>query len=73
MRDAAELLSDVPTDLFTGGRWLAAGSGGRFDVVDPATGRVLATVADGDADDGLAAVEAAAAAADEGCDGAERS
>ena len=64
MRDAADLLSDVPTELFIGGGWRGAESGARFDVVDPATGAVLATVADGDVGDALAAVDAAAAAAD---------
>ena len=64
MRDAADLLSDVPTELFIGGEWRGAESGARFDVVDPATGAVLATVADGDLGDALAAVDAAASAAD---------
>ena len=40
-------MADTPTDLFLGGKWVPASSGGRFDVYDPATGDVLASVADG--------------------------
>nr|MDT0659455.1 NAD-dependent succinate-semialdehyde dehydrogenase [Micromonospora sp. DSM 115978] len=54
---------DGPTDLFIGGRWVAAAAGGRFDVVDPATEKIIATVADGGIDDALAAVAAAEQAA----------
>jgi succinate-semialdehyde dehydrogenase / glutarate-semialdehyde dehydrogenase len=52
----------VETELFIGGKWVPASSGKRFDVLDPATGDVLATVADGDESDATAAVDAAAAA-----------
>jgi succinate-semialdehyde dehydrogenase/glutarate-semialdehyde dehydrogenase len=52
----------VETELFIGGKWVPASSGKRFDVLDPATGDVLATVADGDESDAMAAVDAAAAA-----------
>jgi succinate-semialdehyde dehydrogenase / glutarate-semialdehyde dehydrogenase len=55
----ADILSKVPTDLFIGGTWRAASDGGRFDVTDPATGDVIAQVADASAEDGLAAVAAA--------------
>jgi succinate-semialdehyde dehydrogenase/glutarate-semialdehyde dehydrogenase len=51
----------VETDLFIGGKWVAAES--RFDVLDPATGDVIASVSDGSVDDAMAAVEAASAAA----------
>jgi succinate-semialdehyde dehydrogenase / glutarate-semialdehyde dehydrogenase len=61
----AELLGGVPTDLHIGGKDLAARDGARFDVVDPATGAGIASVADGGVEDGLAAVDAAAAAAQE--------
>jgi succinate-semialdehyde dehydrogenase/glutarate-semialdehyde dehydrogenase len=47
------------TDLFIGGRWLPSGDGRRFAVGDPATGQVLATVADAGVEDGSAAVGAA--------------
>jgi succinate-semialdehyde dehydrogenase/glutarate-semialdehyde dehydrogenase len=57
-----DVLTKVPTDLFIGGTWRAASDGGRFDVTDPATGDVIAQVADGSVDDGLAAVAAAAQA-----------
>ncbi len=54
---------DVPTDLFIGGRWVPASTGGRFDVADPATGETIVTVADGSVEDGISAVDAADAAA----------
>ncbi|EYR63792.1 succinate-semialdehyde dehydrogenase [Actinotalea ferrariae CF5-4] len=53
----------VPTDLFIGGRWRAAEDGGRFDVIDPATERTIAQVANGTVADALACVDAADAAA----------
>jgi succinate-semialdehyde dehydrogenase / glutarate-semialdehyde dehydrogenase len=52
----------VESDLFIGGKWVPASSGNRFDVLDPATGDVLASVADGGVDDAIAAVDAASAA-----------
>ncbi len=51
------------TDLLIGGTWRPAGDGGRIDVLDPATGDVIAAVADASVEDALAAVDAAAAAA----------
>lgn len=50
--------------LFIGGAWVEGGSGRTIPVVDPATGAVIAEVADGTIADGLAAVEAAANAAE---------
>ncbi len=50
------------TDLWIGGKAVSAADGGRFDVLDPATGEVIASVANGTVADGLAAVEAAQAA-----------
>jgi succinate-semialdehyde dehydrogenase/glutarate-semialdehyde dehydrogenase len=55
--------TDLLTDLWIGGKAVPAGDGGRFDVLDPSTGAVLTTVADGTVEDALAAVEAAHAAA----------
>jgi succinate-semialdehyde dehydrogenase / glutarate-semialdehyde dehydrogenase len=55
-------IADLPLDLFAGGHPLAASDGGRFDVEDPATGRVITTVADGTVEDAIAAVDAATAA-----------
>jgi succinate-semialdehyde dehydrogenase/glutarate-semialdehyde dehydrogenase len=58
-----ELTGDLDTDLYVDGAWVPASDGGRFDVVDPATGAVIASVADGTVDDAIAAVDAAAGAA----------
>ena len=55
MRDAGT----PPTDLFIDGAWRAAADTARFEVHEPATGAVLATVADASVDDGLAALAAA--------------
>ena len=41
------------------GKWLEAASGKTFDSINPATGEILATVAEGDAEDIDRAVEAA--------------
>ena len=57
-------LSDLPLDLWVGGTARPAAEGGRFDVLDPATGEVIASVADGGVDDAMACVEAAEAAAE---------
>jgi succinate-semialdehyde dehydrogenase / glutarate-semialdehyde dehydrogenase len=54
----------VPTDLLIGGRWRPAASGATLAVDDPATGKALVEVADAGPDDGLAALDAAAAAQD---------
>jgi len=56
-------LADLPTDLLIGGSVVAASDGGRFDVVDPAIGEVITTVADATVNDALRAVDAADAAA----------
>jgi len=52
----------VPTGLWVGGRSVDAGGGARLDVDDPATGEVLASVADASVADGRAALDAAVAA-----------
>jgi succinate-semialdehyde dehydrogenase / glutarate-semialdehyde dehydrogenase len=49
----------VPSQLLVGGRWMDASDGRTFPVDDPATGAVIAVVADGSVEDGLAAVSAA--------------
>ncbi|MCW2595974.1 MAG: succinate-semialdehyde dehydrogenase / glutarate-semialdehyde dehydrogenase [Pseudonocardiales bacterium] len=59
----AELLGGVPTELHIGGKDVPSADGARFDVVDPANGEVIASVADGSVVDALAAVDAAAVAA----------
>lgn len=60
MNDA---IAKIPTDLSIGGAWTPASDGERFDVADPATGEVIASVASGSAEDATAAVTAAADAA----------
>ncbi len=47
---------------FIGGQWIAGASGKTFDVLNPATGDVVAAVADCGSDDAVKAVEAADAA-----------
>lgn len=61
-RVADELLQWVPTDCYIGGRWRAASDGSVFEVLDPASEEMLATVANGTTDDAVAAVDAAATA-----------
>ncbi|WP_338891203.1 NAD-dependent succinate-semialdehyde dehydrogenase [Rhodococcus sovatensis] len=48
-----------PTGLFIGGSWGEARSGETFDVLDPATGEVITSVADGGVVDAEAAMAAA--------------
>ncbi|NYG06146.1 succinate-semialdehyde dehydrogenase/glutarate-semialdehyde dehydrogenase [Phycicoccus badiiscoriae] len=58
----AALVASVPTGLFIDGQWRESSDGARVDVEDPATGLVLASVADATVADGDAALSAAAAA-----------
>ncbi|WP_281451440.1 aldehyde dehydrogenase family protein, partial [Paenarthrobacter nitroguajacolicus] len=58
----SELLASVPTGLLINGQWRPAGSGKTFDVEDPATGKILLSISDAGAEDGAAALDAAAAA-----------
>ncbi|MBV8911900.1 MAG: aldehyde dehydrogenase, partial [Acetobacteraceae bacterium] len=44
-------LTGKPKRLFIDGRWVEAASGQTFDTVNPATGEVLASVAEGDRED----------------------
>jgi len=60
MRLVTEILADVPTDLWIGGRWVTASDGSRFDIEDPATQNKIASVANASVQDCLAAVQAAA-------------
>jgi succinate-semialdehyde dehydrogenase/glutarate-semialdehyde dehydrogenase len=53
----------IPTDLLIGESWREGAGKKRFDVEDPSTGERLTSVADGTVEDGIAAVDAAAAAA----------
>ncbi|MGX1308522.1 succinate-semialdehyde dehydrogenase/glutarate-semialdehyde dehydrogenase [Amorphus suaedae] len=56
------LMVDVPTDMYIGGTWREASDGNRFDVYNPATETVIASVASGTVEDAKAAVDAADAA-----------
>jgi succinate-semialdehyde dehydrogenase/glutarate-semialdehyde dehydrogenase len=58
------LTANVPTDLWIGGKWRQASDQARFDVIDPATERKIASVASATVDDAKAAVDAAGAAFD---------
>ena len=53
------LLETVPTGLLIDGEWRDASSGKTFDVMDPATGKVLLSVQDANSDDAMAALDAA--------------
>ncbi|MCV7419257.1 NAD-dependent succinate-semialdehyde dehydrogenase [Mycobacterium yunnanensis] len=57
--DPKALLSTVPTGLWIGGEERAASS--TFDVLNPATDEVLAAIGDATPEDGIAALDAAAA------------
>src|SRR6202012_435344 len=56
------LLANVPTDLWIGGKWRKASDGARFDVIDPATENKVASVASATVEDAKAALDAASAA-----------
>jgi succinate-semialdehyde dehydrogenase / glutarate-semialdehyde dehydrogenase len=56
------LLANVPTDLWIGGKWRKSSDGGRFDVIDPATENKVASVASATVEDAKAALDAAQAA-----------
>src|SRR5246500_3479300 len=56
------LLANVPTDLWIGGKWRKSSDDGRFDVIDPATENRVASVASATVEDAKAAVDAASAA-----------
>ncbi|AGW42099.1 aldehyde dehydrogenase [Leifsonia xyli subsp. cynodontis DSM 46306] len=56
------LLASIPTGLHLDGEWRESSSGVAFEVLDPATERVLARVADATPADGQAALAAADAA-----------
>ncbi|ALP66788.1 NAD-dependent succinate-semialdehyde dehydrogenase [Paraburkholderia caribensis] len=57
-----ELSELIRSDNFIDGKWVASAKGKRFDVTNPATGEVIAQVADSDAADARAATDAAARA-----------
>jgi succinate-semialdehyde dehydrogenase/glutarate-semialdehyde dehydrogenase len=53
------VVSTVPTDLFIDGAWQPAASGDRMPVEDPALAEPIATVANADIPDAMAALDAA--------------
>jgi succinate-semialdehyde dehydrogenase / glutarate-semialdehyde dehydrogenase len=56
---ARDAIAKVSTGIFIDGQWGDAASRARFDVVNPATEEVIATVADGGPEDALRAIETA--------------
>ncbi|HEY0238643.1 MAG TPA: NAD-dependent succinate-semialdehyde dehydrogenase [Friedmanniella sp.] len=62
-RLVGDVVAKVPTGLIVGGVRRPASDGATIDVLDPATGEVLAAVASGTVDDAIACVDAASAAA----------
>ncbi|HWE55286.1 MAG TPA: NAD-dependent succinate-semialdehyde dehydrogenase [Acidimicrobiales bacterium] len=58
-RDEQRVVDAVPKDLLIDGRWQPAAGGATLAVEDPATGEVIAEVADGSSEDALAALAAA--------------
>lgn len=53
----------IPTGLLIGDAWIDPAGGKRIEIINPSTGDMLTSVADGGVGDGIAAVDAAAAAA----------
>jgi succinate-semialdehyde dehydrogenase/glutarate-semialdehyde dehydrogenase len=62
MANYDNLLANVPTDLWIGGKWRKSSDGARFDVIDPATENKVASVASASVDDAKAAIDAASGA-----------
>jgi succinate-semialdehyde dehydrogenase/glutarate-semialdehyde dehydrogenase len=60
--DERILLDSLPTGLHIGGEWRPASDGATLDVIDPSTGGVLLSIASASPADGVAALDAAAAA-----------
>lgn len=57
--DTHPVLAGRDTDMFIAGSWRPAATGARFDVLNPATEEVLASVANGDIADMIGAIDAA--------------
>ncbi|HEY7629610.1 MAG TPA: aldehyde dehydrogenase family protein, partial [Thermoleophilaceae bacterium] len=55
------VVDSVPTQLFIGGEWRDASGGATLDVEDPSTGEAIGSVADGTAEDAVAALDACVA------------
>ena len=59
-----ELLAKVPTGLLINGEWVDASDGSTFDVENPATGEVIATLASATSEDAKKSMDAACAVQD---------
>jgi len=57
--DEKRVLDLVPDQLLIAGKWRDSSDGSTFDVTDPATGKVLKTIANASFEDGQAAMQAA--------------
>lgn len=55
--DTGRLLEWLPKDLFLGGQWEPGAAGERFDVLNPATGQVLTSVANASVADAQVALD----------------
>src|SRR5438874_9712049 len=64
--EVASFLKGQPKKLFIGGRWVESAGGETFETIDPATGEVLALVAEAGAEDVDRAVAAARKSFDRG-------
>jgi succinate-semialdehyde dehydrogenase / glutarate-semialdehyde dehydrogenase len=60
--DEKAVIEAAPKQLLIGGEWRAGSGGETFAVTDPSTGETLCEVADGTAEDSIAALDAAVAA-----------
>ena len=65
MSSEKDLLAKVPTQLYIDGVWQDATGGKTIPVTDPATGEVLAHIADAQPEDGIRCLDAAVATQDE--------
>ena len=57
--DEKRVLDMVPKGIYINGEWKDAADGKTLDVIDPATGKVLVSIADAAPEDGMAAIDAA--------------
>lgn len=61
MISEADLLAKVPSQLYINGQWVDGSAGKTIEVKDPSTGKVIKTIADATPEDGIRALDAAAA------------
>jgi succinate-semialdehyde dehydrogenase / glutarate-semialdehyde dehydrogenase len=61
--NAERLLTTLPRQLFIGGKWVDGARATPLSVINPATGQPLTDIADATPGDGVAALDAAVAAA----------